>query len=185
MPVLTLATININGFTAPTRVGMFTNFLRRHDIDIPFVQEVTNTEVLHIRGHETQKNGASIRGTAILAKHGLHLENIASLPSERAIATVYQGNHLINIYAPSGTTMRKDREQFFNADLPFLFRTDIKHMILGGDFNYVLHPADVSAHFHPAGLLQRWSAVSNYGTHGTKTPPYPHTCISHLMEPPD
>jgi exonuclease III len=68
MPVLTLATVNINGFTAPTMVGMFTDFLRRHDIDILFVQEVTNTEVLHIRGYETHQNiGASIRGTAILA----------------------------------------------------------------------------------------------------------------------
>jgi exonuclease III len=105
---------------------MLTDFLRRHDLDILFVQEMTNTEVLHIRGYETHQNiRASIRGTAILAKHGFHLENVASLPSGRAIAAVYQGIHLINIYAPSGTAMRIDREQFFNADLPFLFRTDI------------------------------------------------------------
>jgi hypothetical protein len=69
------------------RVANKTEFLRRHDIDILFVQEVMSTEVLQIRGYETYQNiGASIRGTVFLAKYGLHLENITALPSGRAIA---------------------------------------------------------------------------------------------------
>jgi exonuclease III len=115
MTAVTIDTLNINGFTAPTRVGMLTEFLRRHDIDILFVQEVTSTEVLQIRGYETYENiGASIRGTVFLAKYGLHLENIVALPSGRAIATVYvyQGIRLINIHAPFGTAMRTERENF-------------------------------------------------------------------------
>jgi exonuclease III len=98
MTVITIATLNIYGFTAPTRVGMLTEFLRRHGIDIIFVQEVTSMEVLQIRGYETYQNtGVSIRGKAFLAKYGLHLENIVALPSGRAIAAVCQGIRLINI----------------------------------------------------------------------------------------
>jgi exonuclease III len=128
--------------------------LRRHDIDILFDQEVTSTEVLQISGYETYQNiGASIRGTAFLAKYGLHLQNIVALPSGRAIATVCQGIRLINIYAPSATAMRTEREKFFNAELPFLLRTDYKHMIFGGDFNCVLHPIDALGHFNPSQTL--------------------------------
>jgi exonuclease III len=43
MNVITLATLNINGITAQTRVGMLADFIRRHDFDILFVQEVTST----------------------------------------------------------------------------------------------------------------------------------------------
>jgi exonuclease III len=117
MTVITTVTLNRNGFTAPTSVGMLTECLRRHDIDNLFVQEVTSTEVLQIRGYETYQNvGASVRGTAFLAKHGHHLENIIALPSGFAIAAAYQGIRLINIlvYAP----MRTDREKCFNAELP-------------------------------------------------------------------
>jgi exonuclease III len=113
MTVTTNATLNINGLIAPTRVGMLTDFLRRHEINILFVQEVTSTEVLHIRGYETHQNvGASIRGTAFLAKNGLHLDDIVALPSGRAIAAIYQRILLINIHAPFGTAMRTERETF-------------------------------------------------------------------------
>jgi exonuclease III len=72
MSVLILATVNIDGFRAPTRVGIFTEFLRHHDIDILFVQEVTNVEVLQTRGYQTHQNiGKSMCGTAILTKYGI------------------------------------------------------------------------------------------------------------------
>jgi hypothetical protein len=56
MLVITLATLNINAITARTRVGMLTDFLRRHDIDILFMQEVTNTEPLNIPGYAAHHN---------------------------------------------------------------------------------------------------------------------------------
>jgi exonuclease III len=84
---------------------------------------------------------------------GFHLENVTTIPSGRAVETVYQEIHFINIYVPPRTAMRKDREQFFNVDLPLLFHTDLQHMILGGDFNCALHPADASVHFHPSRAL--------------------------------
>ena len=87
MSITTIATVNINGFTAASRVGMLTEFLRRNEVDILFVQEVTNMDVLQIRGYETyQNNGTTCRGTAILAKRGIPLTNVRTIPSGRAIA---------------------------------------------------------------------------------------------------
>jgi exonuclease III len=42
MNALSIATINVNGITAPTRVGMLAEFIRKHDFDIIFPQEVTS-----------------------------------------------------------------------------------------------------------------------------------------------
>jgi exonuclease III len=111
--VIKPATLHKNGITAQTRVGMLADFIRRHDIDILYVQEVMSTEVLNIRVYEThQNNGASFHGTAILATQGLQLTNITTLPFGRAIRAVYQGIQLINLYAPSGKAKRNDRKVF-------------------------------------------------------------------------
>ena len=84
-------------------MGMLADFIRRHDFDIIFTQEVTSTEVMNVRGYNAHLNiGTSIRGTAILAKRTLHLTNITTLSSGRAIAADYKGIRFINVYAPSG-----------------------------------------------------------------------------------
>jgi len=78
--------------------------------------------VLNIPSYNTHINiGASIRGTAVLARSTLHLTNITNLPSGRAIAADYKGIGLITVYAPSGTARRVDGEQFYISELPYLF----------------------------------------------------------------
>ena len=92
---------------------MLENFLRVHDIDILFAQEVTSPETTNIGGYETHHNiGSSMRGTAIVAKDVITLTNVTKLPSGRATAAEYRGTLLINIYAPSGTAKRHEREYF-------------------------------------------------------------------------
>ena len=124
MSTIKIATlrVNINGITARTRVGMLADFIRRHDFHIIFTQEVTSTEVMNVRGYNAHLNiGASIRETAILAKSTLHLTNITTLPSGRAIAADYKGIRLINVCAPSGRARQADREQFHTTKLPYFF----------------------------------------------------------------
>ena len=53
MSTVKIATLNINGITAQTRVGMLADFIGQHDFDIIFTQEVTSTEVLNVRGYNT------------------------------------------------------------------------------------------------------------------------------------
>jgi len=118
---------------------MLEDFLRVHDIDIPFAQKVTSTETTNIGGYETHHNiGSSMRGTAILTKDGITLTNVTKLPSRRAIAAEYRGTLLINIYAPSGTAKRHESDHFFNNELPYLLQPPTARMIIGGDFNCVI-----------------------------------------------
>ena len=115
---------------------------------------MTSTDVLNIRGYNTHLNfGASIRVTANHAKSTLHLTNITTLPSEKAIAADHKGIRLINFYAPSGTARQADREQFYTTKLPYLFHDGPTDLQIGGDFNSVLHPGDNTGHFQTSGVL--------------------------------
>jgi len=154
MSTIKIATLNINGITARTRVLMLADFIRRHDFDIIFTQEVTSTEVMNVRGYNAHLNiGFSIRGTAILATSTLHLTNITTLPSGRAIAADCKGIRLMDVYAPSGTARRANREQFYTTELPYLFHEGPIDLLIRGDFNCVLHPSDTTGHFQPSRAL--------------------------------
>jgi exonuclease III len=98
---------------------MLLNFIRRHEVDLVFLQEVVDPSLLELRGYITHSNaGASMRGTAIMAKLDLPLTDIIKLPSGRTIAAKHKRIQLINLYAPSGTAKRAEREYFFNTKLP-------------------------------------------------------------------
>jgi exonuclease III len=138
-----IASININGITANTRTGMLLDFIRRHDLDLAFVQEVADPSLLELRGYITHSNfGASMRGTAIMAKLEIPLTDIIKLPSWRAIAASHKGVHLVNLYAPSGTTKRAEKEYFFNTEIAGLFLETPGPIIVGVDFNCVLQQAN-------------------------------------------
>ena len=158
MSTIKIATLNINGITARTRVWMLADFIQ-HDFDIIFAQEVTSTEVLNVRGYDTYLNiGTSIRGTAILARSTLHLTKVTTLPSGRAIAADYRGLRLINIYAPSGTARRADREQFYTTDLPHFFTTALPICLLGVISTVYYTPVTPQDTFNLAEPSRRWSA---------------------------
>jgi exonuclease III len=139
---LRLATLNINGVTAPTRIGMLTEFLRKQDIVVMFVQEVTDL-VLDMWGYKAYTNlGTTRRGTAFIARKKLELKKIKCLPSGRGFAATFNGVSLMNIYAPSGAEKRREMEDFYALVLPYLMRTIPSRMILGGDFNCMLTQTD-------------------------------------------
>jgi hypothetical protein len=45
MRIAKLASININGISAHTRVGMLMDFILRHDLDFVFLQEETDPAI--------------------------------------------------------------------------------------------------------------------------------------------
>jgi exonuclease III len=51
-----------------------------------------------------------------------------------------------NLYAPSGTSKRTEREDFFNHDLPQTLSAAPADIILGGDFNCILETTDATGH---------------------------------------
>ena len=88
-----------------------------------------------------------MRGTAILTKTGITLTNITKIPSGCARAVEHRGTLLVNVYTPSATAKRNEREHFYNTELPYLLRTTPARMILGGDFNCVLVKADTTGQY--------------------------------------
>jgi exonuclease III len=44
MYIIKIATININGMSETTRVGMLSAFIKRHGLDVVLLQEVTNPD---------------------------------------------------------------------------------------------------------------------------------------------
>jgi exonuclease III len=92
-----IASINTNGLSTNTRVGMLLEYIRRHDLDFVFLQEVTELAILTVTGYTTYlKIGANMRGTGILARHDFHL-TVTSLPTGHAFAADYNGLRLVNV----------------------------------------------------------------------------------------
>jgi exonuclease III len=141
MHIIKIASININGIRSPTRVGTLMDFLRKHDIDIALIKEIVDPEIVCINGYLAHTNiGPDMRGNAITDRKDLHITQIDRIPSGRAIAAEFNGTRLINVYAPSGTSKRTQRECFFLTELPNLLSADSHSILLGGDFNCTLYP---------------------------------------------
>jgi exonuclease III len=114
--IIKIANLNVNGITNRTRVGMLTEYIRRHDLHILFLQEITYPEILTTPDYDIYYNiGSFMRGTAIVARNAIALMNMNKLPSGRPLALDYKGLFIVNIYARSKATKRTERESFYNA----------------------------------------------------------------------
>jgi exonuclease III len=121
MHVIRIASVNIYGIRNETRVGMLKDVIRSHDLDIVLVQEVTAPESVDTPGYTSYTNiGSEMRGTAIIARRDFQTTHIDKIPSGKAMSVVFCGIGVVNVYAPSGTAKRTERERFFNAELPVL-----------------------------------------------------------------
>jgi hypothetical protein len=66
---------------------MLGEFLHKHEIDIIFLQEVTQPILHTLRGYAAHTNvGTNGRGTAIVTSEHYMLNNIVHLPSGRGMA---------------------------------------------------------------------------------------------------
>jgi exonuclease III len=108
------------------------------------LQEVTSQRLNTIQNYTAYINtGSELRGTAILTKFGISLNNKKRLPNGRGIAVLFQNTWIINVYAHSGTEKRDDRERFYTIDISLLPITR-SAIILAGDFNCVLRQIDAT-----------------------------------------
>jgi exonuclease III len=173
-----IASLNINGISTQTRVGMLRNFIRLQELDFVFLQEVTDPTILTVTGYNTYLNiGANMRGTAILARQDYSLTNVTSLPTGRAIAADYNGLRLVNVYAPAGTAKRSDKKRFFSFELPILLYAATQGVLLGGDFNCVLQPSDTTSTFNTSRALTeviRGLELSDAWSQDLQRPVYTH-----------
>jgi exonuclease III len=89
---------------------MLENYIRLHELDIILLQEVTQQFTTPFYGYDIYyKIDTTLRGTAFIIRNTLRITNLFRLPSGRAMAAHFEEIYLVNIYAPSGTTKRKER----------------------------------------------------------------------------
>jgi exonuclease III len=125
-----MATLNVNGLTS---------FLRTQEIEITFLQEVTQTLLNNLNRYTAYTNERTTRwGTVILVTEGVILTNDTRLSKGRVKATEYQGTRVVNIYTPSGAASKSERENYSNSDLTYLLPASTYERILTGDFSCVL-----------------------------------------------
>jgi exonuclease III len=136
---------------------------------ILFPQEVTDPAILNVTGYATYLNiGAKMRGTAILARNEFPLTKVTTLPSWRAIAADHDGIRLDNVYAPSGTTRKRMRNE-----LPELCYAASHCILIGGEFNCVLKPADTTRPFTLSEIV-RGLALSDAWNQDPQRPNFTH-----------
>jgi exonuclease III len=151
-----IVTLNVNGISSGMRMRMLEEFLQKQETDILLLQEVTHTEFDMIQGYKVHTNiGIYNRGTAMLTREPITLTNITRLPSGRGMAACYRGVWIVNIYAPSGTSRRQEREDFYNAEVTYLLWSIPPTMIIGGDFNCVLSQTDCTGNINYSKALDR------------------------------
>lgn len=139
-----IATININTITNETKINALRTFARTLDLDIIFIQEVEN-ERLNLPGYTIISNvDYTRRGTAIALKDYITYSHVEKSLDGRLIALRLNNTTLVNVYAPSGSQLRADRERFYNNTLAFYLRHNTPNIIVGGDFNSVLRPCDAT-----------------------------------------
>jgi len=105
MAHIKIATLNINGLSSPTKMAMLVEFMRLQEIVIILVQEVTKPVLHNIYGYNTYYNiGATMRGTVIITRESISLENVTVPPSVRAIAAKcreIQGLAMVDTWQPN------------------------------------------------------------------------------------
>jgi exonuclease III len=113
---------------------MLEAFLQQHKVDIALLQDVVCTTLSDIRNYKTYLNiGSNLRGTAILVKYGIVVEDVKRLPTGRGIAAHILNKWFINVYAPSGAEKRAERESFYSTDTVTLLPVLEVESVMGGD----------------------------------------------------
>jgi exonuclease III len=122
---------------------MLADLISKQDLDIMLLQEVATPNLIVPMEYTVYHNlGSTGRGTAIVLRSQLELRSVLKLPSGRGVAADLQGLWIVNVYAPSGAERRREREAFFTFEVPYLLQPAADTILLGGDFNCILEPAD-------------------------------------------
>ena len=140
-----ISSINIATITNPTKINALRTFINSHSLDIVCLQEVEN-EQLSLPGYIVFYNvDHARRGTAIALKQHIQATHVERSLDSRLIALRVQDTTICNVYAPSGSSQRAARENFFSETLPYYLRHRTTHVVLAGDFNCVLRTCDSSS----------------------------------------
>ena len=153
---LKLVTININNSHSAIKHLSLLEFLRRYEIDVAFLQEV-GVEHLNLGSGYVVYNNYNFNGTgtAIVVRDTVDFSDVQYHPNGRIISGHIGPLYVINVYAPSGTSKRTERNDFYAHDVPPYLLPNMDHILLGGDFNCVLRPSDQKPGYNYSPTLER------------------------------
>jgi exonuclease III len=79
---------------------------------------------------------------ALVMREGIHVKEIKRLLTGKGLTAKIENTWIINIYAPSDTGRKAEREQFYNTGITHILPPTHTEMILAGDFNCTLAQID-------------------------------------------
>lgn len=140
-----IATINVNGISNVTKIDAVRTFVRLMDLDIVFFQEVDG-EHFDMFGYDLIYNiDHGKNGTAIAIRSTIRYDMVEKSLDTRVIKLrVNERITVCNIYAPSGSNRRAQRESFFSETVPYYLRNISEYTVMGGDFNCIENSSDSS-----------------------------------------
>lgn len=155
---INILTLNTNVVTNPGCLEEIRRLLESERVDIALLQEVAVTS-FNFYGYSEHVNvGPNRRGTAILWRTTIQIQDLTSLTSGRGAAGTLGDVRIVNLYAPAGGAQRQDRRKFFAEDItPLLAGPEgaSARVVIGGDFNCVLEAADTTGAFNKCATLQQ------------------------------
>ena len=89
-------------------------------------------------------NSESEYGTCSLVKNNIEVKNVKIIPGGRIIAFDIDGTTLFNIYLPSGTAAKAEREEMVGSLLSNMMLDAGRTGIAMGDFNCLDNPLDAT-----------------------------------------
>ena len=89
-------------------------------------------------------NSSTGYGTSALVNNSLKIENVKALPGGRILYFEINKTSFINVYLPSGTAGKGEREAILSDSLPNLLLDSCKTGIIGGDWNCIDSVKDVT-----------------------------------------
>lgn len=111
--VINILTLNVNNISSPRKVKLLSQCLRNMDIQIGLLQEVGTSELHNIFGYNIESNVLpDERGTAVVIQDHIPYKDVIKLPDGRGIALRVENIHIVNVYAPSGSQKRRERQKF-------------------------------------------------------------------------
>jgi len=151
---LKIASININNLQSATKQFSLRDFLQQTNVDLALLQEV-GVEVLDLGPQYTVHNNftANGTGTAIVSKNHVQFSPSIFYPTGRILSGQLGNINLINLYAPSGSQARVERNSFYAVDVASCITPHNDLLIIAGDFNCVLRPEDQYPGFNTSPTL--------------------------------
>jgi exonuclease III len=146
MNTLKVASINIRALKSVDRVKHLLDFCLENEFDVVALQEVTFYECSLLKQYYTLLSNIGPRrlGTAMLLRKGITFSRELLEPEGRLISIDVGSVTMINVYAPSGTQVKEERNEFFRKTVPAYALTSKLPVILMGDFNCVEFTTDRS-----------------------------------------